>query len=1096
MAVVWVVLLAVAALVLSGLGVYAWRHRGTRGAGSFGLLMFAVAGYSLTYGLELLARELPAKMLWIRAEYPFIVAIPVLWLVFSVKYTDHGAWLSRRNLILLALVPSTTTLLVWTNPIHHLYYTVTDIQAMAPWALLHVEYGPWFWIHITYSYGCLLAGTFLVASAYLRAHPLYRRQAAVLLVGALIPWLGNLIYLARATPWPDLDLTPLAFTASGLVVGFGLFRYRLLQVVPVARRAAVEGMATAMVVLDAEGRVADLNPAAERLFGLMDRDVIGHPARQVLGPPELVERFLEMDRGDAEVAWEEGSEQRVSRVSISPVDGGVAGAPPRVVLITDITEQTRARSALTETNRRLLALQDSTAELTALMEPRALFDQVMDQLERLLPFQRALLGLYDEDDDSLTYVASRGLDREEVTRLERSALERHPGWVVKHRAPMLVTDTETDPRVEYSGSPRNRSLVLVPVLYEERCLGILGLGSTEPRAYTAADQDLLTAFANQVAVSLEKARLYEETHRWADRLRVLYEVATAAATAGTLDEMLQRTVRTIQQAMGPDEVTLFLLEPGTRELVMRARVGCSEGSPLIRRKAGEGIPGWVLQSGEATLVPDVREDERYPACEEETRSEICVPLRVGDQIIGALDLGSQEPGAFEESDLRILTTLARHLAVIIENARLGEEAKDRAEALGRRGRHLELLHEIGRVAASTLELPELCQALADALAQIIGGDGCFITHIDEAAAQVLGGVVYGSFADSQHPMQTPPDELALAEVVFRADHPLVVEDVFDSPYFTPTRADRFPGRSMLGLSMRVGERELGACLIVFDDEHKFAEEEITWARQAVDLAALALDNARLYQEVRAWATRLEQRVEARTQELRETQAQLLHAEKLAALGQLSASIAHEIGQPLALIDGYVDLLAEDHPDHASLSPIQDAIEQLSRLLVQLRDFSRPAAEEWSWVAIHEVMDRVLALAGKELARRRIRVRHQTIPDLPEVIADARQLEQVFLNLILNARDAMEEGGELAIRTFQTGNQVVAEFADTGSGIDPESLDRIFEPYYTTKQDKGTGLGLAICHRIVEAHSGRIEVTSLLGQGTSFRVYLPMASTRA
>jgi signal transduction histidine kinase len=142
------------------------------------------------------------------------------------------------------------------------------------------------------------------------------------------------------------------------------------------------------------------------------------------------------------------------------------------------------------------------------------------------------------------------------------------------------------------------------------------------------------------------------------------------------------------------------------------------------------------------------------------------------------------------------------------------------------------------------------------------------------------------------------------------------------------------------------------------------------------------------------------------------------------------------------------------------------------------------------------MDRVLALAGKELARRRIRVRHQTIPDLPEVIADARQLEQVFLNLILNARDAMEEGGELAIRTFQTGNQVVAEFADTGLGIDPESLDRIFEPYYTTKQDKGTGLGLAICHRIVEAHSGRIEVTSLLGQGTSFRVYLPMASTRA
>jgi PAS domain S-box-containing protein len=1089
-AITWVAVLGLAAPVLIGLGVYAWRRRAALGTASFGLLMFAIAGWSLTYALEILGPDLAAKMWWIRLEYPFIVSTPALWLIFALQYTGQRRWLSRRNIILLSVIPCLTALTVWTNELHHLYYSATSIQDLGSWTLLQVEYGPWFWVHITFSYLCLLAGTLLLAGSVFRAIPLYRRQAGVLLLGALIPWLGNLLYLTRATPWPNLDLTPLAFALTGIIVAFGLFRYHLLHVVPVARQAVLDGMPAAMVVLDAEARIADLNPAARRLFELGDRDVVGQPARQVLWPEEMVARFTGVTQADTEIEYGQGDDRHMLQITISPLGDEEARTPPRLVLISDITEQTKAREALAQTNRRLLALQEGTAALTVLLQPATLFDRVMEQLERLLPYQRAILGLYDGATDTLTYVASRGLDPEELAQAERTSLQRHPGWVVRHRQPLLVADTETDPRVSYPGPPRNRSLILVPVLYQERCLGVLGLGSPEPSAYVPADQDLLLAFANQVAVALENARLYGETHRWASRLRVLYQVATAAATAASLDETLQRTVLAVQRTMGADDVALLLLEPETGELVTRAWVGFPNGPTLVRRQVGVGVPGWVVQTGQAVLIPDVRQDPRYHACDDSARSEVCVPLHRGQRVMGALNLESYKVAAFTDSDLRLLTTLAGHLAVIIENARLGQEARDKAEALAKRGRHLELLHEIAQVAASTLELPELYQALADTLAEIIGGDGCYITRFDEATGQVLPGGAYGPFRDNYRAMQPPAGEITLTESVCRADRPLAVEDVYHSPYISPRVAEMFPARSQLGLPLRAGERTLGAVLIAFNEPHTFTDEEITRATQAVDLAALALENARLYGEIRAWVTRLEQRVEARTRELRETQARLLHAEKLSALGQLSAGVAHEIGHPLGLIHGYIELLAEEQPDHPYIPPVRDSVERLMELLVQLRDFSRPTTGEWSPVAVNHVAGNVLALASKELLRSHVTIHQHMDADLPRVQADARQLEQVFLNLVLNARDAMPQGGKLQVRTFQTADHVVLEFADTGVGIPPENLERIFEPYFSTKHDRRTGLGLAISQRIIVAHAGRLEVISQPGEGATFRIYLP------
>lgn len=514
---VWITILIAAAAILTGIGIYAWRHRTIPGAASFGLLMFAVADWSLAYALELNSVELSAKMLWIRVEYVGIALAPLFWLVFALQYTGQGRWLSRRNLTLVSLVPAITIILVGTTGWHHLHYVYYGVTSSTGWPMLEIEYGPWFWVLTTYAYLCLLAGTFLLGRAFAASSAIYRRQAAVLLAGALIPWISNALYLAGLVLHPYLDTTPLTFALSGAVIAYGLFRYRLLQVVPVAQRAVIDSMPTAMIVLDTQDRIADLNPAARLLFDLGERAVVGRPYRQVLGPAEVIAPFANVAQTDTRVEMGTGDNRRVFQMSISPLGNGAA------------------RDKTHEIGARLVLISDATAEVQA------------------------------------------------------------------------------------------------------------------------------------------------------------------------------------------------------------------------------------------------------------------------------------------------------------------------REVLAQRNRHLTLLHEIARVASSTLDLATLYQRLADTLAQIIGGDGCYITRLDPITGHVVGCAAYGPFRDAYRQVEAPAGEVTLTVSVLKSGRPIAVEDVFDSPYISPRIAAMFPARSQLGLPLRVAGQDLGAVLIAFNEHHIFAAEEITWATQAVDLAALALQNALLFQ---------------------------------------------------------------------------------------------------------------------------------------------------------------------------------------------------------------------------------------------------------
>jgi signal transduction histidine kinase len=221
--------------------------------------------------------------------------------------------------------------------------------------------------------------------------------------------------------------------------------------------------------------------------------------------------------------------------------------------------------------------------------------------------------------------------------------------------------------------------------------------------------------------------------------------------------------------------------------------------------------------------------------------------------------------------------------------------------------------------------------------------------------------------------------------------------------------------------------------------------------------------------------------------------QMSRAEHLATLGEMAAGLAHEIRNPLAGIAGVIEIigrdLPEDNPGREVLKEVQDEVLHIKRILSDLLDYARPHLPEFRAADLNDSAEHAVHLARQQALSRPVEITLEKAPGLPLVEHDAGQLQQVLLNLMLNALQAIDGAGKIRVQISSHDTQALVSVADTGRGIAPENLPNIFRPFFTTK-GQGTGLGLSLARRVVEDHGGRIEVTSQPGQGTQFHIWLP------
>lgn len=422
--------LIVSVVVAAALVFYFWRHRSISGAVPAAWMMLSIAVISLGYVLQLTSTSLSGQILATNIQYIGITAGPVGWFAFSLRYTGRDKWLTHRTLLLLAIVPTVTLTLAWTNSFHGLIWQGRHLESSGPFLIIGKTYGPWFWVHAAYSYGLILLGMLALIQRLFRSPHLYREQTIALVICVIVPLGWNILYVFNLVPMYRVDLTPSSFTISGLVIAWGLFRLRLFDIIPVARDIVMEDMSDGVIVLDAQNRLIDINPAAQRITGYSLSDAIGQPFARVLPQqPELVERSnVRMVEALLEIVIEKGETRYYYELHISPLRNQRGCFTGRLIILHDVTERKliEARRKELEGRAHLVSRLSTVGEMAA-----GIAHETINPLASVIGYADWLLehDIPDEIRGDLE-VISRGAQSavDILDRLLTFAGQRHVEW--------------------------------------------------------------------------------------------------------------------------------------------------------------------------------------------------------------------------------------------------------------------------------------------------------------------------------------------------------------------------------------------------------------------------------------------------------------------------------------------------------------------------------------------------------------------------------------------------------------------------------------------------------------------------------------------
>jgi len=333
--------------VTLSLGYAAWRRRSANGALAFVALMLFISEWFFAYGvlLGIKSDSTDTYVLWSNVHYIGVSGVPLMWLLFALRYAGHDKFITRRNVGLLAVVPIANVLLVWTDDWHHLVHTSLTLIANSDLILMTSTRGPAWWAHLVYSYILTVVGVVILLRALKRKN-LYRSQAIMFGVGALSPLIASVMYATRINPIYPVNFTPFGFMVVGITFFIALFRYRALDLTPIARDVVIEGMSDSIIVLDAQDRITDINPAAQKLFEVSDFEVVGKSATDALAPwAHLAERYRHTTQALDEITIGEGDGRRWYELRLSQLNDQRGRFVGRVLVLRNITEQKHTQEA-------------------------------------------------------------------------------------------------------------------------------------------------------------------------------------------------------------------------------------------------------------------------------------------------------------------------------------------------------------------------------------------------------------------------------------------------------------------------------------------------------------------------------------------------------------------------------------------------------------------------------------------------------------------------------------------------------------------------------------------------------------------------------
>ena len=555
--------------ISTGIGFYAWQRRAVPGAAPFALVALAQASWTLGYVFELASPGLGAKLFWDDAQWLGVFMYPLAFWAFVLQYTSRKLTHPRRTWGLLAVIPTLFMVLVATDNLHGLVHPDARLIPGEPFSALTYDFTLPVWIAAGYSYGLVLVGIWGLATKFMHPQRFYRMQVTIVIVGVCVPLFGTVFTLMEISPASHRDLTPLTFAISNVIIAWGLFRYRLFDIVPLAREKIIERMNDAAIVLDAHRCVIDLNAAAQTITGLTTPAVIGQPAEQAFAHwPELVKQ-LQSDEGIAtEIALDttEGTHYFVFR--LLPLDDPRINRTGWLVVLRDIT----ARKQTEETLKTRLRYEEGLAACSrALLTHHDTGETLNEALRHLLTAVDAsrvyLFENFEDPADGLCVRQTHEICAAGVESMFDHPMLQHISYAAgPPRWRERLSQGQSIGGVVATFPPEERdillaldanvlALLLVPIQVAGQWHGFIGFDDTrQAREWTAHDQLLLQVAAEMISAHIERTQREDKLRKFSRAVEQSANTIVITGVNGTIEyvnpKFTQLTGYTVEETAG------------------------------------------------------------------------------------------------------------------------------------------------------------------------------------------------------------------------------------------------------------------------------------------------------------------------------------------------------------------------------------------------------------------------------------------------------------------------------------------------------------------------------------------------------------------
>jgi diguanylate cyclase (GGDEF)-like protein/PAS domain S-box-containing protein len=852
--------LLMAAVISACLVAFTWRRRQARGAVPFIMLAAALTEWTLSYILELSGVGLSIKLTGLKLSFLGIVCVPTTWLVFTLYYSGRGEYIRWPRWLVFFLVPLATVFLVWTWDQHLLLWTEISVVDHGTYTTLDTTNGPLFYVHAIYSYALLFAGTVILLQSYLDLPRLFYQQKIILVLSMVFAWMANLLFVFDVNPFTGIDLTPFAFTISGIGIVWSLFGLRFLDLIPVARETIFRDISDGIILLDHIGRIQDLNPAAAKMLSVKSVDIIGKPIRSaLLQLPVLEEVTAQMGRKTpppaggkrkngpngankpVEFSLAVEQSQRDFDLRISSLASRAGDVTGWILELRDITEQKQTqaylhrRTAFLEVFNQIIATATTADDLASMMQT------TLTQLLDLLGVAKGGMWLGAKFSEA-------GLGAEVLPLLQDYLKQAAQEQSLSNPLALFVIGDWETVEVEESNlwsglkpvmlGAGVRAAILVAVGTLQANLGYLLLASGEPHLWEDEEIFLLNAVGRQVGVVADRLIHLEEIQVRNQLMIRLIEQSAALNRHYTVNEVIPAISKAVCELLGPDQVNI-IQDEGVDQAQLLESAGATP--PL----ASKSDPRPVLIQDVTRVLGLMEPNEELP--QPGYRAMGSWPLVYEDRTLAVIMLYYNQPHAWTQPELDVMQAFTRQAAIALENARLFDAEREQ---------HIlaEALRDLVTVVNSTLDYNEVLEKILASLGWVLPHDRADIMRVEEGVAHVVLSRGYDKVGLEKwaQSLRLPLKQVPVMQEIYQSGKVQILADTMHSPLWS----DFQPGsvcRAYLGAPITRKGEIIGLINLYSQKPGVYFPRHAETLHAFSNQVAIALENASLYADLQEQA---------------------------------------------------------------------------------------------------------------------------------------------------------------------------------------------------------------------------------------------------